>query len=161
MIYQANTLRVKEVQNGIAELCFSSPNSVNKLDLATLESLDAALDAIKQTQNIDGLMLTSDKDSFIVGADITEFLGLFAKPDAELDQWLQFANQIFSKLEDLPFPTISVLKGHALGGGCECVLATDFRIGDKTTSIGLPETKLGIIARSLVVACRLPRVSWG
>ncbi|MBA5764189.1 fatty acid oxidation complex subunit alpha FadB [Vibrio sp. 404] len=157
MIYQANTLRVKEVQNGIAELCFSSPNSVNKLDLATLESLDAALDAIKQTQNIDGLMLTSDKDSFIVGADITEFLGLFAKPDAELDQWLQFANQIFSKLEDLPFPTISVLKGHALGGGCECVLATDFRIGDKTTSIGLPETKLGIMP-GFGGCVRLPRV---
>ncbi|GAK87222.1 enoyl-CoA hydratase [Vibrio ponticus] len=105
MIYQANTLHVKEVHDGIAELCFSSPNSVNKLDLATLESLDAALDALKQTTNIRGLMLTSDKDAFIVGADITEFLGLFAKTDQELDQWLQFANQIFSKLEDLPFPT--------------------------------------------------------
>ena len=67
----------------------------------------------------------SDKDAFIVGADITEFLGLFAKTDAELDQWLQFANSIFNKLEDLPVPTISVLKGHTLGGGCECVLATD------------------------------------
>ncbi|ROV58088.1 fatty acid oxidation complex subunit alpha FadB [Vibrio ponticus] len=157
MIYQANTLRVKEVQDGIAELCFSSPNSVNKLDLATLESLDAALDALKQNASIRGLMLTSDKDAFIVGADITEFLGLFAKPDEELDQWLQFANQIFSKLEDLPFPTISVLKGHTLGGGCECVLATDFRIGDKTTSIGLPETKLGIMP-GFGGCVRLPRL---
>ncbi|MCQ6508093.1 enoyl-CoA hydratase-related protein, partial [Vibrio parahaemolyticus] len=77
--------------------------------------------------------------------DITEFLGLFAKTDAELDHWLQFANSIFNKLEDLPVPTISVLNGHTLGGGCECVLATDMRIGDKTTSIGLPETKLGIM----------------
>ncbi|EHK9127431.1 fatty acid oxidation complex subunit alpha FadB [Vibrio parahaemolyticus] len=157
MIYQADTLQVKERQDGIAELSFCSPKSVNKLDLATLESLDKALDALTSHQGLKGLMLTSDKDAFIVGADITEFLGLFAKTGAELDQWLQFANSIFNKLEDLPVPTISVLKGHTLGGGCECVLATDMRIGDKTTSIGLPETKLGIMP-GFGGCVRLPRV---
>ncbi|HHF3026003.1 TPA: fatty acid oxidation complex subunit alpha FadB [Vibrio diabolicus] len=157
MIYQAETLQVKEIQDGIAELSFCSPKSVNKLDLATLESLDKALDALIAHQGLKGLLLTSDKDAFIVGADITEFLGLFAKTDADLDQWLQFANSIFNKLEDLPVPTISVIKGHALGGGCECVLATDMRIGDKTTSIGLPETKLGIMP-GFGGCVRLPRV---
>jgi 3-hydroxyacyl-CoA dehydrogenase/enoyl-CoA hydratase/3-hydroxybutyryl-CoA epimerase/enoyl-CoA isomerase len=157
MIYQANTLQVKELQDGIALLTFCAPASVNKLDLATLESLDKALDATKSQTDINGLILNSDKDSFIVGADITEFLGLFAKPEQELDQWLQYANAIFSKLEDLPFPTLSALKGHALGGGCECVLATDFRIGDKTTSIGLPETKLGIMP-GFGGSVRMPRV---
>lgn len=157
MIYQANTLQVKELQDGIAELSFCSPNSVNKLDLATLESLDKALDALNAHPGLKGLLLTSDKDSFIVGADITEFLGLFAKPEQELDQWLQFANSIFNKLEDLPVPTVSVVKGHTLGGGCECVLATDMRIGDKTTSIGLPETKLGIMP-GFGGCVRLPRV---
>ena len=157
MIYQAKNLHVKEIQPGIVEICFRSPNSVNKLDLATLTSLDAALDAITHTAGIDGLLLTSNKDSFIVGADITEFLNLFAKSDHELNQWLQFANQIFNKLEDLPFPTVSALKGHTLGGGCECVLATDIRIGDKTTRIGLPETKLGIMP-GFGGCVRLPRV---
>ncbi|MCK6265585.1 fatty acid oxidation complex subunit alpha FadB [Vibrio sp. ZSDE26] len=157
MIYQANTLQVKKHENGIAELSFCAPNSVNKLDLATLESLNEALDALKVQSDVKGLILTSDKDTFIVGADITEFLGLFAKTDQELDQWLRFANDIFSKLEDLPFPTLSALKGHTLGGGCECVLATDFRIGDKTTSIGLPETKLGIMP-GFGGCVRLPRV---
>ncbi|PMK03050.1 fatty acid oxidation complex subunit alpha FadB [Vibrio sp. 10N.261.55.A7] len=157
MIYQANTLQVKKHDNGIAELSFCAPKSVNKLDLATLESLSEALDALKKQTDIKGLVLSSDKDTFIVGADITEFLGLFAKSDEELDQWLRFANDIFSKLEDLPFPTLSALRGHTLGGGCECVLATDFRIGDKTTSIGLPETKLGIMP-GFGGCVRLPRV---
>lgn len=157
MIYQANTLQVKELQDGIAELRFCSKESVNKLDLATLESLNHALDALKAHQGLKGLILTSDKESFIVGADITEFLGLFAKPAQELDQWLQFANSIFNKLEDLPVPTLAALTGHALGGGCECVLATDFRIGDATTSIGLPETKLGIMP-GFGGCVRLPRV---
>jgi 3-hydroxyacyl-CoA dehydrogenase/enoyl-CoA hydratase/3-hydroxybutyryl-CoA epimerase/enoyl-CoA isomerase len=157
MIYQAETLQVKELTSGIAQLEFCAPASVNKLDLATLESLDKALNALSATQNIKGLILSSNKDSFIVGADITEFLGLFAKSDEELDQWVKFANSIFSKLEDLPFPTLSAMKGHALGGGCECVLATDFRIADKTTSIGLPETKLGIMP-GFGGCVRLPRV---
>lgn len=157
MIYQANTLQVKELQDGIAELSFCAPASVNKLDLATLESLDKALDALNAHAGLRGLILTSNKDAFIVGADITEFLGLFAKPEAELDEWLRFANSIFSKLEDLPVPTLSMMRGHALGGGCECVLATDFRIGDKTTSIGLPETKLGIMP-GFGGCVRLPRV---
>ncbi|WED21863.1 fatty acid oxidation complex subunit alpha FadB [Vibrio sp. JC009] len=157
MIYKADTLQVKQLSNGLAELCFCAPASVNKLDLATLDSLDKALDAILANAEISGLMLTSDKDSFIVGADITEFLGLFAKPEAELDHWLQYANAIFDKLEDLPFPTLSMIKGYALGGGCECVLATDFRIGDKTTSIGLPETSLGIMP-GFGGSVRMPRI---
>lgn len=157
MIYQANTLQVKELENGIAELRFCAPASVNKLDLATLDSLDQALNLLKEQQNLKGLILTSDKSSFIVGADIKEFLGLFAKPEDELNHWLIYANDIFSKLEDLPFPTLSMLKGHVLGGGCECVLATDFRIGDKTTSIGLPETKLGIMP-GFGGSVRMPRL---
>jgi 3-hydroxyacyl-CoA dehydrogenase/enoyl-CoA hydratase/3-hydroxybutyryl-CoA epimerase/enoyl-CoA isomerase len=157
MIYQAETIKVEAKQDGIVELSFCAPGPINKLDLATLESLDKALDAINNYTELKGVLLTSDKEAFIVGADITEFLGLFAKPDAELDQWLQFANGVFNKMEDLPVPTLSVLKGHTLGGGCECVLATDLRIGDKSTSIGLPETKLGIMP-GFGGCVRLPRV---
>jgi 3-hydroxyacyl-CoA dehydrogenase/enoyl-CoA hydratase/3-hydroxybutyryl-CoA epimerase/enoyl-CoA isomerase len=46
MIYQLNTLQVKELKDGIAELSFCSPGSVNKLEIATLESLDQALGAV-------------------------------------------------------------------------------------------------------------------
>lgn len=157
MIYQANTLWAKELEHGIVELRFCALQAVNKLDLATLESLDQALDKIISLDTARGLILTSEHDSFIVGADITEFLGLFDKPEHELDQWLIFANSIFNKLEDLPFPTLSAVKGHTLGGGCECVLATDFRIGDASTSIGLPETKLGIMP-GFGGTVRLPRL---
>ncbi|GEA52603.1 fatty acid oxidation complex subunit alpha [Vibrio inusitatus NBRC 102082] len=157
MIYQAETLTVKQHQDGIAEICFSGANSVNKLDLKTLESLDIGIKSLQQHQDLKGVIVTSDKDTFIVGADITEFLGLFAKPKEELGQWLQFANSIFNNLEDLPVPTISIIKGHALGGGCEAILATDFRLADKTANIGLPETKLGIMP-GFGGTVRLPRL---
>lgn len=66
-------------------------------------------------------------------------------PEEQLSQWLHFANSVFNRLEDLPVPTISAVNGYALGGGCECVLATDYRLATPDLRIGLPETKLGIM----------------
>ncbi|MDH1627981.1 fatty acid oxidation complex subunit alpha FadB [Shewanella xiamenensis] len=157
MIYQSPTIQVELLEDNIAKLCFNAPGSVNKFDRETLASLDAALDSIKQQSNIQALVLTSGKDTFIVGADITEFLGLFAQDDSVLLSWVEQANAVFNKLEDLPFPTASAIKGFALGGGCEIILATDFRIADTTAKIGLPETKLGIIP-GFGGTVRLPRV---
>ncbi|WP_086981909.1 fatty acid oxidation complex subunit alpha FadB [Vibrio aphrogenes] len=157
MIYQHTALHVKELQDGIVQLTFSENASVNTLGSDALKALDEALDAIKSQPNVTGLILNSDKDSFIAGANIKEFLGLFAQPIEELKHWIKYANDIFCKLEDLPFPTLSVIKGFALGGGCELILSTDLRIGDHTALIGLPETKLGIIP-GFGGTVRLPRL---
>ncbi|WP_283596737.1 fatty acid oxidation complex subunit alpha FadB [Photobacterium phosphoreum] len=157
MIYHGETLSVRYLEDGIAELLFDAPSSVNKFDLATLESFNLALDALYQQPNLNGLILRSTKTAFIVGADITEFLGLFALPTDQLSQWLHHANTIFNKLEDLPVPTISAINGYALGGGCESVLATDFRVVDHQARIGLPETKLGIMP-GFGGTVRLPRL---
>lgn len=157
MIYQSPSIVVNIIENNIAELSFCSKARVNVLNLETLSDLNKAINQIYNQPELTGLVLTSNKESFIVGADIKEFLTLFSKPEAELSSWLEYANSIFNKLEDLPFPTVSAIRGHVLGGGCECVLATDFRIGDKTTSIGQPETKLGIMP-GFGGTVRLPRV---
>ncbi|WMC10465.1 fatty acid oxidation complex subunit alpha FadB [Oceanimonas pelagia] len=157
MIYQGETLSVTLMDNGIAELCFHAPGSVNKLDSHTLLSLEAAVAALEQTAGVKGLMLTSAKEAFIVGADITEFLHKFDLPEAELAGWLSRANTLFNRIEDLSFPTLSLVRGHALGGGCECILATDFRLGDASARIGLPETRLGIMP-GFGGTVRLPRL---
>ncbi|MGF1683386.1 fatty acid oxidation complex subunit alpha FadB [Photobacterium minamisatsumaniensis] len=157
MIYQGETLSVRYLEDGIAELNLDAPGSINKFDLKTLESFNEALNVLYHQTDLKGLLLTSNKDAFIVGADITEFLGLFAQPAEELSQWVSHANDIFNKLEDLPVPTLSAINGHALGGGCECVLATDFRLADSTARIGLPETKLGIMP-GFGGTVRLPRL---
>ncbi|WP_407331818.1 fatty acid oxidation complex subunit alpha FadB [Enterovibrio sp. 27052020O] len=145
MIYQGDTLSVRYLEDGIAELNLDAPGSVNKFDRATLKSLAQALSALESKTDIQALLLTSAKSAFVVGADITEFLDMFSSPDEDLAQWIADANSVFSRIEDLPFPTVSVISGFALGGGCECILSTDFRIADTTARIGLPETKLGII----------------
>ncbi|WP_318393386.1 fatty acid oxidation complex subunit alpha FadB [Enterobacter sp.] len=157
MLYKGDTLYLDWLEDGIAELVFSAPGSVNKLDTATVASLGQALEIIEKQADLKGLLLRSDKAAFIVGADITEFLSLFEVPQEQLSQWLHFANSVFNRLEDLPVPTISAVNGYALGGGCECVLATDYRLATPDLRIGLPETKLGIMP-GFGGSVRLPRL---
>ena len=136
---------------------FDAPGSVNKLDTATVASLGQALDVLEKQKELKGLVLRSEKAAFIVGADITEFLSLFLVPEEQFSQWLHFANSVFNRLEDLPVPTLSAINGYALGGGCECVLATDYRLATPDLRIGLPETKLGIMP-GFGGSVRLPRL---
>lgn len=157
MLYKGDTLYLDWLEDGIAELVFSAPGSVNKLDTATVASLGEALAVVEKQTDLKGLLLRSDKAAFIVGADITEFLSLFQVPQEQLSQWLHFANSVFNRLEDLPVPTISAVNGYALGGGCECVLATDYRLATPELRIGLPETKLGIMP-GFGGSVRMPRL---
>lgn len=156
MLYKGDTLYLDWLEDGIAELVFDAPCSVNKLDTATVASLGHALDVLEKQSDLKGLLLRSEKAAFIVGADITEFLSLFPVPEEQLSQWLHFANSVFNRLEDLPVP-ISAVNGYALGGGCECVLATDYRLATPDLRIGLPETKLGIMP-GFGGSVRLPRL---
>jgi 1,4-dihydroxy-2-naphthoyl-CoA synthase len=47
--------------------------------------------------------------------------------------------------EELPFPTIAVINGFAMGGGFELCLDCDYRLMSSSTRVGLPETRLGLI----------------
>ncbi|MBE8597128.1 fatty acid oxidation complex subunit alpha FadB [Xenorhabdus sp. BG5] len=157
MLYLSETIQVKWLKDGIAELIFNAPAAINKLDTKTVTSLDKAVATLEQETKLKGLLLRSEKQAFIVGADITEFLSLFSAPAEKLHELLNLANNIFNRIEDLPVPTISAINGYALGGGCELVLSTDFRIASPDLRIGLPETKLGIMP-GFGGSVRLPRL---
>src|SRR5690554_855486 len=145
MIYEGKAITVKEIEGGIAQLNFDlQGESVNKFNRLTIEELRAATDKLKAQGNLRGLIVTSGKDSFIVGADITEFTDLFAGPEEELIDNNLTANGVFNDIEDLPFPTVTCFNGMALGGGFEMGLATDYRVMDSKAKVGLPEVKLGI-----------------
>tara|TARA_R110002111_G_scaffold121676_11_gene185475 strand:+ start:1011 stop:3236 length:2226 start_codon:yes stop_codon:yes gene_type:complete len=145
MIYEGKAITVKEIEGGIAQLDFDlQGESVNKFNRLTIEELHAATDALKAQKKLKGLVVTSSKDSFIVGADINEFTDLFAGSEEDLVANNLRANAIFSAAEDLPFPTVTAINGIALGGGFEMCLATDYRVMAPKAKVGLPEVKLGI-----------------
>ncbi len=159
MIYQGQNLRVERLADDLAELCFDLPGSrVNTLGKSVLLEFEQALSALEGVQApIRGLMLTSAKEQFVVGADITEFSMAFAEPEAALLAWLAQVNAMFTRLEQVPYPTLAAIQGVALGGGLELCLACDFRLLGTSARIGLPEVKLGLMP-GFGGTVRLPRL---
>ena len=144
MNYQGQALNVV-TRDGIAELEFNLENeSVNKFNALTLGELGEVLEHLNAASGISGMLLTSAKNVFVVGADITEFTRWFDVPSSEFVTHILSIHKIFSLLEDLPFPTVAAINGFALGGGFEVALACDFRVMSTRAQIGLPEVKLGL-----------------
>lgn len=145
MIFEGNALRVTSSDDGIATLTLDlQDSSVNKFGTSVLEEFSQAMQALNTAKEIKGLVITSAKDSFVVGADITEFIKWFQLDDADLIQKLHATHDIFLTLSDLPFPTVAAINGLALGGGFEVCLACDYRVMEQSAKVGLPETQLGI-----------------
>ncbi|WP_341705980.1 fatty acid oxidation complex subunit alpha FadB [Halopseudomonas sp.] len=158
MIYEGKAITVQGLEDGIVELRFDlQGESVNKFNSATLSELQAAVEAIQNNADVTGVVVTSGKDVFIVGADITEFVGTFKLPEEDLVAGNLEANKIFNAFEDLNVPTVAAINGIALGGGLEMCLAADFRIMAASAKIGLPEVKLGIYP-GFGGTVRLPRL---
>ena len=145
MIFSGKAISVRLVEGSVARLVFDLEGaSINKLSRAVLAELDAAVGAIEADSAINALIISSNKRVFMVGADVTEFLGFFALPDDKLLRWVENVQTLFSRIEDLPMPSVTAINGYALGGGCELALATDYRVMATGARIGLPEVKLGI-----------------
>ncbi len=157
MNYSGKALSVDVLPSNVARLTFDlQDSSVNKFNQQTLEELRVAIELLSAA-DVTGLFICSGKPGFIVGADITEFLGLFAADEQQIDDWLKQANSLFSAIEDLPFPTVTAINGTALGGGFELAVSTDYRVATSDALVGFPEVKLGIIP-GFGGTVRLPRL---
>ena len=158
MIYEGKAITVKALESGIVELKFDlKGESVNKFNRLTLSELREAIEAVKADASVEGVIVSSGQDVFIVGADITEFVDNFKLPEAELVAGNLEANRIFNAFEDLELPTVAAINGIALGGGLEMGLAADYRVMSTSARIGLPEVKLGIYP-GFGGTVRLPRL---
>ena len=157
MIYQGKSLSAQLLEDGIVELKFDAQGSVNKFDQATFEEYRAVVAAINNCSDAKGVLVTSGKATFIVGADITEFLASFNQPEEILVSWAKSATDVFDSFEDIQLPTIAAINGIALGGGCEMTLVCDYRVADTNASIGLPEVQLGLMP-GFGGTVRLPRL---
>ena len=144
-MFKGKSISVKALADGLVELCFDREGlAINKLDQATMQELGRAVADVAATPGLRGVLVTSAKEAFIVGADITEFLDMFALPEAEMRSIFAGSNGAINALEDLPVPTVIAINGLALGGGLEVALGGDFRVAANTAQVGFPEVKLGL-----------------
>lgn len=136
-----------KIDNNIAYLEFDHPDSkVNILTSEVVQRLGVLLDEISAKSNLKALVVVSKKkDIFIAGADIKEIEGITQAADGIAKS--RAGQEILNTLEDLAIPTIAVIDGVALGGGCELALACRYRIAtfNEKIRIGLPEVNLGFV----------------
>ena len=145
MLMEGHFIQIQAIEDGIFEVIFDRENdAINKFDAATLEELRQAIEHLNQVDDLKGVIFTSAKDTFLVGADIAEFTQMFSTSQEDIYNHILSLNDIFNSVEDLPCPTVSAINGIAVGGGFEICLATDFRVMANTAKVGLPEVKLGL-----------------
>ncbi|MCR4338161.1 MAG: 3-hydroxyacyl-CoA dehydrogenase NAD-binding domain-containing protein [Candidatus Omnitrophica bacterium] len=147
------------IHNNIGWIAFDDPDSkVNILSFEVLKRFNGILDEVATAKRLDALVLISKKkDVFIAGADIKEIENITNSDEGKEKSHL--GQKIFNKLEDLDVPTIAMIDGVTLGGGCELALACRYRVAtfNEKIKIGLPEVNLGILP-GFGGTYRLPRL---
>lgn len=132
---------------GITFVTFDTPNEkVNKFNKATLEELSSIVENLGASKKTKLVVFQSAKENiFVAGADIEVLKNIKDEDDARVKA--EGGHTLFYQISQLPFPTVAVIDGACLGGGCEFALACDFRVATdhEKTQIGLPEVNLGII----------------
>ena len=156
---QTDVLSIKEIAiddsedlGAIAFVTIDRPDKLNALNAEVMSSLKDMVDWVEQTDSIRVVVITGAQpnepeqgkrakpNAFVAGADITEFVG--KKSD---DIRKMFADNAVEALWNISKPTIAMVDGFALGGGCEVACSCDLRIASNRSRFGTPEINLGLI----------------
>lgn len=131
------------LESGILTISISRPESLNALNLATMDEIHTAFLEALNEPGVKGIIFTGDGDkAFVAGADVKEISEL-----NELNgrKYSERGQEIFQSIENSEKPVIAAINGFALGGGCELAMACHLRIASENAQFGQPEVKLGII----------------
>jgi enoyl-CoA hydratase/carnithine racemase len=115
----------------------------NALNLQLVIELTEALQKVKQSEGMHGVVLRSSNEKFFsIGFDIPE---LFQLPRDDFHVFYHSFNQLCVRLYTFPKPTIAAITGHAVAGGCILALCCDYRlIAQGRKLMGMNEIKLGV-----------------
>jgi 3-hydroxyacyl-CoA dehydrogenase/enoyl-CoA hydratase/3-hydroxybutyryl-CoA epimerase len=145
--------------DGIALVTWDMPErSMNLITLQAIDELAAIVEQIAGDAAIKGAVVTSAKDTFCAGADLTLLEELartyatFAKDGGEEEAARQLFEQsrrlslLYRRIETCGKPFVAAINGTALGGGFELALACHHRVAAQNpkTRLGLPEIKVGL-----------------
>jgi enoyl-CoA hydratase len=134
---------LSETKNSVAYVTINRPKVLNALNMATMEELRSAFNAIKDDREIRVAILTgSGEKAFVAGADIAE---LSKHDPVSAKEYTHRGQSVLDLIENLGKPVIACINGFALGGGCEIALACTFRLASENAKLGQPEVKLGLI----------------
>lgn len=136
-----------DVSDGVARLTLNKP-PFNVLDIAMMREINAALEGLGDDLSIKVLVFEAAEGSkaFSAGVDVSEHTA------DKVEEMIEVFHRIFRQLDQLEIPTVAVVGGAALGGGCELALFCDMIVASEKASFGQPEIQVGVIPPIAVVA---------
>ena len=132
---------------GIAVLTWDDQSGpVNSLAQSAVIALNEALEALLSNDAVKGIVLTSGKSDFVVGANLKEIQTMPQNAETIIG-FVRSLHQIMRRMEQGGKPIVAALNGTALGGGMEIALACHHRIAaDNPKAVfGFPEVNLGLL----------------
>lgn len=130
------------VQDRIATLRFNRPQARNALNWAAQEQFAAHIMRVVQDDTVRVLILTGQEGAFVSGGDLKELSqGDFEANGQRLSRLMSGA---LTQMSHLPIPVIGAVNGHAVGGGCEILLACDLRLAAAEARLNFAQVRLGL-----------------
>lgn len=126
---------------GLAIVTLHRPQSRNALTVQMWEELAEVVKKAAANPKNRVLLLRGSGEQFTSGSDLKEF---YQMELAEAEAAFRVMDQAISAVERLPFPTVAVINGPAMGAGLQLALACDLRIGSPLAKMGMPVSRLGI-----------------
>lgn len=124
------------------QILINRPDKHNAISLGMAEEFKKCLTSANEDE-IKFLVITGAGDKmFCAGGDLNELHGKLTPDDAFLN--LYPMKEVLYEIISFPVPTICLLNGNALGGGCEIATACDIRIARQNHSFGFVQSNLGI-----------------
>lgn len=135
--------------DGVAHITLNHP-PLNVLNIAMMKEINEVLEGLVKEPNLKLLVFDAEGKAFCAGVDVSEHIGSTAI------EMIKIFHQIFRNLIVINKPSLAVVQGAALGGGCELAIFCDFIIAAETAKFGQPEIQVGVFPP---IACMLlPRI---
>lgn len=134
-----STVKIEQ-KNHICQATINRPKSHNAINFAVMDELENLLDKLEQDATVRCFMLSgSGQKTFVSGGDLREFHTI--KTAEEAKPMARRMLDILKRIEQLPCWTIAAINGAAYGGGCEMMLAFDFRMAAPRATFGFTQGK--------------------
>jgi len=139
-----------ETREGIAELTLNR-SPLNILNISMLQEINSVLEKLNSQTELKLLVIKATGKAFSAGVDVGEHT------KDKVNEMIKTFHQTFLLLDKLEIPTLAVVQGSALGGGCELAGFCDLVIASEEAKFGQPEIKVGVFPPGRVVSSRCRR----
>jgi cyclohexa-1,5-dienecarbonyl-CoA hydratase len=130
---------LRSTDGGLARITLDRP-PLNVITLGMLDALREALEAADDDPQVRVIRLDARGKAFSAGVDVADHTA------DKVEAMMRALTRLFATFEAVAAPTVAVVHGAALGGGCELALACDLCLASEEAAFGQPEIRLGLFA---------------